>query len=415
LKKRILFLTRFLLVVFALPSQLAYSQTFSKSGFVNFSASLRHQNSSFAKQTLPDSSTKNYLNNSSSIGNDSQIFLKASDKTQSGAKYGAVAKVEFNFNSDGRTENPNLDQVFTFLENDFGKIEFGNSQAVNQKMKSGPTRFARAAGGINGKYLENINLPMSGQSGVVPHFILLAQSPIGHGGYAKSFYQPNSTNASGYQRSQFRALKDDSFDGVEDATKLNYYSPRIGGLQLGVSYAPNSANIGLTKQVARDVNFTRIDNILSVGANYAEDFDNLSVEFSATAEKGKIRNSARADLSAYDFGGSLSYFGFTLGGSYGSWGSSLQPTTGSYAKQGKTEYHTLGLAYQFGPVAASITSLGSSFQKNKYFATSLGFDYKINRNLMPYLELTKFAFEGANADSINNEGYVFLTGILYSF
>ena len=90
------------------------------------------------------------------MGNDSQLFLKA-ETVRGEAKYGAVNKFEFNINSDHRNENPNLDQAFAFAENDFGKFEIGNNQAVNQKMKVGATRFARGAGGINGKYLEHVN------------------------------------------------------------------------------------------------------------------------------------------------------------------------------------------------------------------------------------------------------------------
>ncbi len=408
-------MTREIAFLFLLISpQVAYSKTFATSGFINFSAASRNQDSTFEQQNLPDGLTKNRLNNPQSIGNDSQIFLKFAKEAPDGVKYGITAKTEFNFNSDGRNENPNLDQIFTFAESDFGKFELGNNQAVNQKMKSGPALFARGAGGINGKYLEQVNLPMLGEASSAPHFILLAQSPIGHGGYAKSFYRPDSSQYSGANRSQFRALKDDSFDGAEDATKISYYSPRISGLQLGTSYSPNSANIGVTKQVARDVNPTSIKDIFSFGANYSEDFDNLGVEVSATAERGKVKNS-HADLSAYDLGTSLSYFGFTLGASYGSWGSSLQPSLVNYTKQGGATYHTLGIAYEFGPLSTSITSLNSSFQKNNYSAISFGVDYKLTRSVMPYFELTKFSFNPASQGAQGNQGYVFLAGALYSF
>lgn len=408
-------MTREIAFLFLLISpQVAYSKTFATSGFINFSAASRNQDSTFEQQNLPDGLTKNHLNNPQSIGNDSQIFLKFAKEAPDGVKYGMTAKTEFNFNSDGRNENPNLDQIFTFAENDFGKFELGNNQAVNQKMKSGPALFARGAGGINGKYLEQVNLPMLGEASSAPHFILLAQSPIGHGGYAKSFYRPDSSQYSGANRSQFRALKDDSFDGAEDATKISYYSPRISGLQLGTSYSPNSANIGVTKQVARDLNPTSIKDIFSFGANYSEDFDNLGVEVSATAERGKVKN-LHADLSAYDLGTSLSYFGFTLGASYGSWGSSLQPSLVNYTKQGGATYHTLGIAYEFGPLSTSITSLNSSFQKNNYSAISFGVDYKLTRSVMPYFELTKFSFNPASQGAQGNQGYVFLAGALYSF
>ena len=427
---------------------ISYSQTISEkkfkkpgepvfvaNGFVNFSAALRNQSSTFENRILPDGFTENKMHSKQEIGNDTQIFLKSGMISGGGVKYGAVAKVEFNFNSDHRDEHPNLDQVFIYSEGDFGQVEFGNFFAVNQKMKVGPASFARGAGGINGKYLENVNLPMfagmPNSNTKLPRSILLAQSPIGHGGYAKSFYRRGADNNyvsgtrdySDYYRSNFRALKDNSFDGMEDAVKISYYSPVIEGFQLGLSYTPNSNNEGITSQTARDLDLIRIENISSFGLNYHEDFDNVGIAISATAENGQIKNSKslagfeREDLFAYDFGASASYFGFTLGASYGSWGDSLQPKNGIYEKFSHASYYTFGLAYQFGPIATSITSLKSSFQKNDYEAISLGLDYKLSRDFMPYFEITNFTFKSNQTTNqiTDNRGQVFLTGILYSF
>ena len=455
---------------------------FITSGFINFSAASRNQSSASEQQNLPDGNSTNHLHNSQSIGNDSQLFLKSGLMTQSGAKYGAIGKVEFNYNSDNRNENPNLDQAFVFAESDFGKVEFGNNKAVNQQMKAGPTRFARGAGGINGKYLEQVNMPMladSSQSssaacngGVgsagcsnikLPRFILLAQSPIGHGGYAKSFYQnatsnpyhAGSFNNSDYNQSHFRALKDDSFDGLEDSTKISYYSPRLNGLQIGTSYAL-STNNGISSNVGRDADSTNINNILSFAANYSQDFDNLGVALSATSEKGQVQNSIiatgaqRQNLFAYDFAATITYFGFNFGASYGSWGKSLQAKSGIYScdynssqtlasqncssdakKFSNPHYYTAGIGYGFGPINASITGIKSEFNKNNYQAISLGLDYKLTKSFMPYFEITKFAFtsnqvsasdvsnQGALAKNQkqirDNSGYVFLTGLLFSF
>jgi hypothetical protein len=455
------------------------SPVFVVDGFVNFSANYANQASSFEREKLSDGLSQNYLDKQNTIGNDTQIFLKSGVKTASDTKYGAVAKVEFNINSNRFNQKPNLDQAHLFSESDFGKFEFGNYIAANQKMKVGPARFTRGAGGINGKYLEYVNLPMladSSQSSSpacsgnasspacsnikLPRFILLAQSPVGHGGDAKSFYSSDySASASSYStfnRSNFRAIKDDSFDGIEDATKLTYYTPRIEGFQIGASYAPNSNNSGLTKTSIYDSNQSRLENIISFGANYSHDFENVNLLLSATAEKSQVKNSKsnygveRYDLLSYDLGFSVSYFGFDIGASYGSWGSSLQAKNGIYAcdynsgqnlsaqncqngggKFSNPYYYTLGIAYNFGPIGASLTSLKSSYQKNDYQATSLGLDYKLSRDLMPYFEVTKFdfksnqalAFDIANQSSIansqrqirDNQGYVFLTGILYIF
>ncbi|MBM3580123.1 MAG: porin [Alphaproteobacteria bacterium] len=372
------------MILFCYFPILAHSKpTLTANGFVDFSAAVH------------DQTIKNHIYRNKVVGNDSQLFLKAMMPLD-GVKYGAVTKFEMNYNSDKRNENPNLDQAFIFVEGWLGKVEFGNNQAVNQKVKAGTSRLVRGAGGINGKYLENVNLPDS-------EFILLAQSPIGHGGYSKSALRP-------YARSQFRALKDDSFDGVEDATKISYYSPRIKGLQLAASYAPNSGNIGVTKQTVRDANFVKIENIFSAAASYEEDFDNLTVELSATAEHGHSRSTRHGNLFAYDFGSSLSYFGFTIGATYSSWGKSLQtdPKT-------NTSYYTLGISYRFGPFATSLSNLESTCQKNKYSATSLGFDYKLTRDLMPYFELTNFSFDPSSQAVASNRGYAVLTGILFSF
>ncbi len=476
----ILILTIFPLAAFASKDAVSYkiseNSTLVVNGFVNFSSAVRDQNSSFEQKKLPDGITNNKDSRKESIGNDSQFYVKLNNKNGNLDRYGAVAKVEFNYNSDHRNEKPNLDQAFAFYDGSFGKFEFGNNQAVNQKMKVGPASFARAAGGINGKYLEQVNYSMLANSsnssssicngGVgssacsnvkLPRFIMLAQSPIGHGGYAKGFYKQGVNNNyqlaqgdSGSNNSHFRALKDNSFDGMEDATKISYYTPRIEGLQMGFSYTPNSNNNGITSTNVHDLDAVRIQDILSFGTNYSNNFDNLGLAISATAEKGKTNNSksaagvSRANLFAYDLATTLTYFGFSFGASYGSWTDSLQAKNGLYScdynsslnlssqncttnntKFKNPSYYTLGIAYSFGPIAASITSIKSNFQKNKYDAVSLGLDYKLTKDLMPYFEVTKFAFKSnktlaldvaANQTQLrDNSGYVFLTGILFSF
>ncbi len=455
---------------------------FDTSGFVNFSASSTNQSSAFEGKKLPDNLTTNHSHNNQIIGNDSQAYLKAGIKTKDDSTYGAAAKFEFLIDSNRRKVNPNLDQAFFYAEKGYGEFQIGNNKAVNQKMKVGPARFARGAGGINGKYLEHINLPMltdssaSSQSvcngGVgslacsnvkLPSFILLAQSPIGHGGDAKSFYNKSTNNSyiagdqayGAYNQNRLRAIKDDSFDGMEDATKLNYYSPRIEGFQLGLSYTPNSSQDGITEQTVRDIPEVRFKNIFSVGANYVTNIENVGFAVSATAEKGNIDNSKtefgyeKSDLFSYDFGLTMTYFGFSFGTSYGVWQDYGESKNGIYScdynssiplssqdcsnrkKFKDPYYHTAGIAYKFGPIGASLTGIKSEFQRNDYEAISFGFDYKFTKDLMPYFEVTKFSLKSnqvrasnvTNQNSINsnqrqvrdNQGYVLLTGILYSF
>lgn len=450
-------------------------------GYSNFSAISSNQSSEYNNKILADNLTENKINNFS-FGNDTQIFFKSGYKFKNDNKIGLVLKTEFNYSTNKIKESPNIDQAFIYSQSNIGRFEFGNYQAVNQKMKFGPARIARGSGGINGKYLQYVNFPMlasptnSSSPGCnqfgngsclnlkMPRFITLAQSPIGHGGYAKGFYQRtvnnnfDSSNSgySAFSRSNFRSFKDDSYEGFEDALKLNYYSPKINGFQYGLSYAYDSNLNGLSANTAHDIDDIHLKNILAIGLNYSEDFDNFSLAISSTAEKAQIKNSAskiaveRKDLFAYDFGLILSYFGFKIAGSYGNWLKSLQAKNGVYScqynssldlslqdcstlekKYKNPSYYTLGLSYQFGPFFASLTNLKSNFQKNYYQATSFGIDYKYSKNLTPYLEITNFNFKVnqpiasnlINQTSLdnqasqfkNNSGNIFLIGFLYSF
>jgi len=433
-------------------------------GIINSSLAKSNQKNIYQKNILPDNFSKNYLNNQINFGLDNQSFIKGAIKLNHNNILGITSKFEFNFNTNSKNENPNLDQIFLYLENNFGRFEFGNFVAVNQKMKHGPARFARGAGGINGKYLEYVNLPMcegnilsSSCSNIKhPRFITLAQSPIGHGGYAKGFYPRDVDNLyslnskiSDFNRTNFRALRDDSYEGLEDALKFSYYTKKINQIQLGVSYAPLSSNQGFTAKTAPDTTDIKLKNLFSLGVNYSNDFDNLNISASSTAEyaRPKTKNGiTRNELLAYDFGASLGYFGFKVGASFGSWGKSLYAKNGiyscnfDYAKNLQSQncqnasgdlknssYHTAGLAYQIGPINTSLTRIQSKFQKNKYTAISFGIDYKIKKNLITYFEITQYKFKSdynfleeikvANLTRKiqNNNGKVFLTGIYYLF
>lgn len=433
-------------------SSLSFSkenELMSASGFVNLYLGSREQSQPFEHKILPDSLTRNRVGSPNIYGLDSQIFIR-NTLPFSDYKNSVNTKFETNFNGDGRNQKPSLDQIFFANEGELGKFEFGNNQAVNQKMKVGPARFSAGAGGINGKYIENIAMPMmrgntsnlcnssTNYSAIcgnnLPKFILLAQSPIGHGGYAKGFYaKPFDNSYVNYNGSlsrdyslsysnYFRSIKDDSFDGVEDATKINYYSPRIKGLKFGISYAHNLSDIGFTtkyKEASMIDDKIGLHDVVSAGVNYQSEIDNLDYKISATAEKGITKNPNLNNLFAYDLGVELSYFGFDLGASYGNWGKSLQS---KYESKISANYYTFGFGYAIGPIKASVTNIKSNFQNNIYNSTSIGLTYKIKKDFVSYLEFTNFRFSpyrlsdvGSAALIVSNRGLISLAGILFSF
>ncbi len=367
-------------------------------GSSTFSAAARNQSTTFEQRQFSDG-TNNRNNQNLALENNSQLYLKLENKasTFSKNKFGATLKVEAEASSAQNKSTINADQGFIYADSEaFGKFELGDNIAVNQKMKVGPASFARGAGGINGNYLKYLNLPISSQ------FILIAQSPIGHGGYASSGSQLNSDS--------IKILRNGSFNGAEDATKLNYYSPRIAGLQIGASYTPNTANSVVSSTVFSGQN-NAISDVFSAGANYTDNFENFDYAFSATAEQGRSKTTSQNNLSSYDIATTMAYFGFTFGASYGNWKKSLQNNDHNFKN---ATYKTLGISYQIGHFSVGLTNLKSSFQKNDYQATSLGLDYKLSKAFMPYFEITQFKFSPAQ-NITSNVGFVALGGFVLSF
>jgi hypothetical protein len=486
------------------------NKNFSKSsiikinGFVNSNGAYANQESNFSMKKLSNAQyadgvlqnntgTKNKINNNLGFSSEAEINIEVSKISEHNITYGGVVELEANTSSVTRNENFNADKAYIFTENFVGRLELGNNMAVGQKMKVGPERFARGAGGINGKYLEYVNFPMLvdssrlgisqidscggyqvNSSGVIlqsgncqgiklPRFILIPQLPVAHGGYAKGFYNRSSDNnynnlsADDYlgfnKKQSYSNVKDGSFGDLEDATKISYYSPRISGWQLGVSAAPDSGNNG-TSSTIHDVG-GNIKNLVSYGINYSRHFGSVSFAASLTGENGKYQQRAsnieRNDLKAYEVGFMASYLGFIVGATYGNWQDSLQPKSGVYScnynsnvsfsnqncsganageKFDNARYYTAGIAYSLGPIGTSLTYIDSNFQENKYDALSFGVDYKVKKGLMPYFEVTKFDFASnqPRSSDVNqlvlskserqlkdNEGYVVLAGLLFSF
>ncbi len=409
------------------------------SGSSDFSAVLSKQNSEFESKLLPNSDLNNRYDKSYGFNNNSKLYGKIENEYKD-LTYGFSSKFELETNSNQNRARIDLDEVFVFAQNDYGKVEVGNVVAVNQKMKVGPAKFARGAGGINGNYLKYINLPntiLDFPNIKASTFILVPQSPIGHGGYAVGFND-------NFNNDRLRVIRSGSFKGSEDAFKISYYTPRIDGFQFGTSYTNSSQNSAFSSTIFNSI---VVNEIISLGANYTNNIDNLGYAISATAESGKFNKDKKSgidrnNLNSFDIASTLTYFGFTFGASFGSWQRSLQEKSGinsceysaniAIADQDCTSnvkkfnnafYRTFGISYQIGHIGTSITEMKSSFQKNDYSTIAFDVDYKIKKHFTTYFEVVKFEFKSnqvkaldvASKQIFDNKGYVTLLGFLYSF
>jgi predicted porin len=149
-----------------------------------------------------------------------------------------------------------------------------------------------------------------------------------------------------------------------DSEKVNYYTPRFEGFQLGVSYIPNSSQ---DRNGAPDP----ISNAYSRGWAAAANFVRTFGAFDVAASAGYMRwqgpqltsTTSADDPSQWNVGLQLGYAGFKVGGSYGkikkgrsgTAGLASAPSTaGTGANRVEGRAWDAGVMYTFGPAAVSL-------------------------------------------------------------
>ncbi len=183
-----------------------------------------------------------------------------------------------------------IQETFIFLEGFFGRIEFGKQDGVAEQLGFiAPTLFAGTT--VNDPELD-----------------------------ATGFNTINTRNSVNRGRDDF-------------SRRLIYISPRIIGLQAGISFAPDSdaATPGSLSVVQGSDFDARSDQgvfdheeIIELGVNYVHAFDQIIVGVSGTYLRAEDQGCASVpalcpilkDYEAWNVGANISFGGITIGGSY---------------------------------------------------------------------------------------------------
>ena len=390
---------------------------------------------------------KNHFDRDVIFDTDAAILFKVNGINDLGFMYGAV--FELVANSD---ESTNIDKSYLYLENMYGKFEFGSEAGASKKMKVDAGTIARGTGGIMGKYISHINLPSIRKNTTTqiytPLYILRPELPTSHSGYGIGFNNylfACDKDLSGKidtaeEKSCLSNLDEKysvSFSSMESAVKLSYYTPQIYGFQFGISYTPDTGNFGTASTLSTSFDTGNLEDVIEAGVSYNASLYGINLSLALTGEKGKsehkIYNSVtskfieqRNDLEAYQVGGVLSYYGLSVAGSYGTWKDSLEIKTNTSSngskksKDNNSTYYTFGTGYEFEGFNLSYTFFKSKFQGiNEYKANSFSLDYKIASGFTPYIEYTRFEFSSSDKtfkESFEfNKGYVIMTGFILNF
>ena len=245
---------------------------------------------------------------------ESEIHVAASAKADNGITYGV--RLEIN---GGAADNSNMDEAVAFLDSpSWGRIEMGDEDDVTNRMQQGSWQAARGAGGPLGG-LGDLNTVFNGVGGNGGVFI------------ARADWQTFTTS---------------------DDTKVNYFSPRFSGLQLGASWTPDTGEVSGGPATADSDADGDYENVLSVAATYTGSVNGVNVGASFGWQTGSDEAAGGAetqDLDIWGVGARVGMNGFTLGAAYRDIGDTGLTAAQSAAGADAGSMWSVGLGWSSGP------------------------------------------------------------------
>jgi len=284
------------------------------------------------------------------VTSDSEIHFNGRTTLDNGVSLG------FRLELEGNTAADQIDESYMFAEGGFGRVELGSLNNVHYRMRFvAPEAFSRGFITNDG----NLTTVLFNSTG-----------------------SPASDSTLNDTAARFRD---------NDSEKINYYTPRFEGFQLGVSYVPNSsqdnqnpesASASYSRGYAVAANFVRTFGGVDMAA-YAGYFQWDGPQLSATSHA--------PDPDIYTVGGQIGYGGLRIGGSYGranggrtgAAGTAAASVAGTGAFRLEGRAWDLGALYTFGPAAVSLTYFNGTNDDSPAAGPSQGSD-----------KLTGLALEG---------------------
>jgi len=285
----------------------------------------------------------------------SEIIFSPSITLDNGLTFGASIELEGNSGPEG----DRIDESRLFVRGSFGRVELGSEDsAFNRMAVTGPIYgpAGTASGTLTGTFF---------------------QDGFGGGG--------NAAQLAG------------------DAMRINYFTPRFAGFQVGVSYARDASEERRTF-LNTDTPGNR-SSIFSAGLNYGGSFGSTSVDASLTYEQADDDGNNN-DFQSYGAGVKVGFGGFAIGGSYAHY---EQDNSNN-----DLDFFHAGVGYGTGPWRVSLdgsyTDADNSYETTQF---ALNGDYKLGPGVKAQ------AFVGY-ADRDNNagadfDGFAIGTGIRLDF
>lgn len=274
-----------------------------------------------------------------------EIHFVGQTKLDNGTSVGLTVELEA-WNPSATAANAQIDEAFLFAFGDWGRVELGARDAATYRMYYGTP-----------------------------------SALIGWGAIQHNHNWANSSviaNNKGYARTMATTIT----PTWQDVNRINYFTPRFQGLQIGVGYAPklNAAAAGGQANTGPGVaaglcgynNATNINNcpssdyawqdLFDVGANYLNKFGGFTVAlygafayasfvpgYSPFASSANMATGANlTSWKQWVVGAQFGYMGFTVGGAVGYDNNGLGSNYYTNVDN-DTRFYTAGIMYETGP------------------------------------------------------------------
>lgn len=349
--------------------------------------------------------TKN--NQDIGFSTDAEVWLEAKSSTAKGLEYGAHVGISTHANS-YKNASKGSDRSYLWLDHaDLGRMEFGSNNDASEAMRIGADSVAVGTGGISGAWVQVLSPNMFSATTTVglDNFII---SPWNIGdNYMDLDFDANTAVASA------------QVWNVEKSRKVNYYTPKMNGFQLGFSYTPDTenkgngvggvvANASLPNTTTNGSNGNAANkNLISAGITWdGKVMNDVMGKFSIVGAYAGTQDNANSttskDLEGVDFGAQLHYKDFVAAASYGF----LGQTGFQSAATGVADsyYVTAGLSHKMDKLKTSFSYLFGHKNHNKSNIFSVGTEYSLASGIMPYAEATYYNLH------LKNQGGLALSG-----
>ena len=220
-----------------------------------------------------------------------------------------------------------------------------------------------------------------------------------------------------------------------DATKITYFTPRVGGLQAGVSFTPDTNAKGQKLSTDTTGGF---ENTWGFGVNFVKKVGGASVAVSAVGHVGNAEDKktakaanltevidgkatditfeGREDLHAWAVGASVGYGAWSVGGGYSDSGDGGEATVGGDGDA--TSWH-VGGAYTQGPVSIGLSYLHAEVDvtggSDEGDAIVGAVNYTVGGGARVFVEVSWFDTDDANDSTKDYEGVGFVLGSAVKF